>query len=341
MGVDLGDLPKRTARLEELSGKRFAVDAYNTIYQFLSSIRQADGTPLMDFKGNVTGHLAGIFYRNSRLLENGIRPIYVFDGKPPKFKEKEREQRKEKKLEAQAAWKAALERGDIKEAKKYAQATSRLTLKMAEESKELLRIMGIPVVDSPSEGEAQAAQLVIEKKADAVASQDMDCLLFGAPLLLRNLSIGGKRKLPGKSQYIEVEPEFIELSSALSSFGLTRKQLIWMGILVGTDFDEGVRGIGPKKALKIVKESKSIADAAAKANANDNLELFKRVEEFFLNPPVEKNVKIKIGKMDCEKLASFLCDKHDFSHDRIERTCKSVESKIKEEEAQTRLGSWS
>ncbi|MEK7256520.1 MAG: flap endonuclease-1, partial [Bacteroidota bacterium] len=265
MGVDLGELPKMPVKIPDLAGKTFAVDAFNAIYQFLSSIRQPDGTPLMDSHGSTTGHLAGIFYRNAKLLESGIRPIYVFDGKPPGEKGNVLAERSERKKAAEAAWKSALEKGNLAEARKAAQATSRLTPEMAKESKELLELMGIPVVESPSEGEAQAAQMAIEGTADAVASQDMDCLLFGAPMLLRNLSIGGRRKLPGKNEYVDVEPEFIALESVLSSLALSRQQLIWMGMLVGTDFDEGVRGIGPKKAIKIVRESKSLSEAAEKA----------------------------------------------------------------------------
>lgn len=340
MGVDLGDVPKTAAALPELSGKRFAVDAYNAIYQFLSSIRQPDGTPLMDSSGNVTGHLAGIFYRNARLLENGVRPIYVFDGKPPDFKSGVISERSERKREAEAKWKAALDKGDLAAAKKYAQASSRLTPRMVEESKELLRAMGIPVVEAPSEGEAQAAQLVIEGSADAVASQDMDCLLFGAPLLLRNLSVGGRRKLPGRNDYVEVEPEFIRLEDALSSLGISRQQMVWMGILIGTDFDEGVKGVGPKKALKIVRECKSLREAAEKAGAADEMPLFEAVERFFLHPPVEKGVKPQAGKMDREAVARFLCAKHDFSEERVARTCNAAEKAMKETGAQTRLGSW-
>src|SRR3989338_8017608 len=151
MGVDLCDVPKKAASLSDLSGQKFAVYAFNSIFQFLSSIRQPDGTPLMDFKGNVTGHLTGIFYRNARLLENGVRPIYVFDGKPPGFKSGELEGRSERKKEAEAKWKAALEKGNMAEARKAAQATSRLTPKMAGEAKELLNCMGIPAVDAPSQ----------------------------------------------------------------------------------------------------------------------------------------------------------------------------------------------
>lgn len=351
MGVDLGDIPKQPAALGNLSGKRFAVDAYNTIYQFLSSIRQPDGTPLMDSHGNTTGHLAGIFYRNAKLLENGIRPIYVFDGKPPDEKRDVLIERGERKKEAEAAWKAALEKGNLEEARKAAQATSRLTTKMAGECKELLEYMGIPVVEAPSEGEAQAAQMAIEGTADAVASQDMDCLLFGAPLLLRNLSVGGRRKVPGKNEYVEVVPEFIELREALASLGLTREQLVWMGILVGTDFDEGVKGVGPKKALKIVKESVSMREAAKKAidwgkenfsaaETEAQAELFERVEKFFLEPPVKKGVSVKFGRMRKEKLVGFLCGKHDFSEERVARTCDNAEKQMKETGAQTRLGNW-
>jgi flap endonuclease-1 len=200
--------------------------------------------------------------------------------------------------------------------------------------------MGIPVVEAPSEGEAQATQMAIEGTVDAVASQDMDCLLFGAPLLLRNLSVGGRRKMPGKNEYVEVVPEFIELEEVLQGLGISRKQLIWAGILIGTDFDEGVKGVGPKKALKIVKEASSMADAAQKAGAPEQTELFETVEKFFLSPPVKKGVTVKFGKMQKEKLVSFLCAKHDFSEERVTRTCDSAEKKMKEIGAQTKLGSW-
>ena len=340
MGVDLGEVPKKTAAISELAGKEFAVDAYNTIYQFLSSIRGQDGTPLQDFKGNVTGHLTGIFYRNCRLLENGIKPIYVFDGKPPDFKSGELSERKARKTEAEAKWKAALEKGNMDEARKAAQATSRLTQKMVGEAKELLDLMGIPIVQAPSEGEAQASQMVIEGTADAVASQDMDCLLFGAPVLLRNLSVGGRRKLPSKQEWVDVEPEFISLDDTLATLGVTRQQLIWAGILIGTDFDEGVKGVGPKKALKIVKESKSLEEAAQKAGAAGQMALFSSVERFFLNPPVQKGVKVKFGKLNADGVMKFLCGEHDFSEERVRRTCENTAKKLDDAGAQTRLGSW-
>ena len=162
--------------------------------------------------------------------------------------------------------------------------------------------------------------MAIEGSVDAVASQDMDCLLFGAPLLLRNLSIGGRRKLPGRNEYVEVEPEFIELSSALSTLQLNRQQLVWMGMLAGTDFNEGVKGIGPKKAYKIVKESPTLEAAVEKAGASGQLEHFRAVEAFFLNPPVKQKVPVQAGKMDRGGLVKFLCGRHDFSEERVGRT---------------------
>jgi len=168
----------------------------------------------------------------------------------------------------------------------------------------------------------------------------MDCLLFGAPLLLRNLSIGGRRKIPGRNEYVEVQPEFISLQDTLSALGISREQLIWAGILIGTDFDGGVAGIGPKKALKIVKECSSLEAAARSANAADQLELFRAVEAFFLHPPVKQKVSVQFGKMDREGLARFLCGKHDFSEERVERTVDTVGKKMREAGGQTKLGTW-
>jgi flap endonuclease-1 len=340
MGINLGEIPKTPTQISLLSGKKFAVDAFNTIYQFLSSIRQPDGTPLMDSSGSPTGHLAGIFYRNSKLLENGIKLIYVFDGVPPDFKSQTLSERQQRKYEAEIEWKIALEKGDLEHAKKFAQATSKITKEIIEESKTLLSLMGIPVIDAPSEGEAQAVYLVKQGLADAVASQDMDSLLFGAPKLLRNLSISGKRKVPSKNEYQEVEPEFIDLNEVLAHFQIDLKRLIWMGLLIGTDFNEGVKGIGPKKAHKIVKDSNTLEEVVEKAGAKDLIEEFKRVEAFFLYPPVNQKVAISFGKIQKEEIIEFLCEKHDFSKERVQRTIENTEKKLKEIGGQTKLDSW-
>ena len=268
MGVNLGDLAeRRTLQWSELSGKVVAVDAYNTLYQFLSSIRGADGSLLTDTKGRVTSHLTGLFYRSVKWLENGVKPVFVFDGKPPELKRKTLDGRRERKIQAEQARKEALDSGDLESARMYSQATSKLTPEMAGQAKQLLSALGIPVLQAPSEGEAQAAELVRAGLAWASASQDYDSLLFGCPRLVRNLSTSGRRKMPRRNEYMDVEPELIELESVLSTSHLSREQLVWLGMLVGTDFNEGVMGVGPKKALKLVFGAQSFKEVLARIAA--------------------------------------------------------------------------
>ncbi|MCX8206070.1 MAG: flap endonuclease-1 [Candidatus Micrarchaeota archaeon] len=340
MGVDLGELAlRKPIAFEDLAGKRVAVDAYNTIYQFLSIIRQRDGTPLMDSKGNITSHLSGLFYRNVRMLEYGIKVIYVFDGKPPEWKAGTLGERAAVKEEAQRKWEEALREGRLDDARKYAQGTSKLTPEMVEESKELLSAMGIPWVQAKSEGEAEAAYLVRMGRAEYSASQDYDSLLFGSPRLLRNITVSGKRKLPGRNAYVEVTPEVIDLDDTLNALGITRQQLVWIGLLVGTDFNDGVKGIGPKKGLKLVKECTGIGEVHRKSNSQEDLELWKSIEEFFLNPEVT-DVSVKFGKIDAKRVCGILCDRHEFSKERIEGAISALMKKSGETDGQSSLGKW-
>ncbi|MEM3723883.1 MAG: flap endonuclease-1, partial [Candidatus Hadarchaeales archaeon] len=259
MGVQLGDIVSREKiELEQLRGQVVSVDAMNFLYQFLSIIRQKDGELLKDTRGRITSHLSGLFYRTANFIEAGIRPIYVFDGTPPMFKRKTIEQRKMIREEAAREWKKALEEGRIEDARKFAQRAGRVDEEMVNQSKELLSLMGVPWIQAPGEGEAQAAHLVKKGDAGGVSSQDFDSLLFGAPVLIRNLAITGRRKLPRKDAYIEITPEIIRLEDVLKSLEITREQLIDIGILIGTDYNEGVKGIGPKKALELVKKEGSL-----------------------------------------------------------------------------------
>ncbi|MBI2080015.1 flap endonuclease-1 [Candidatus Micrarchaeota archaeon] len=341
MGVNLGDLAiKHPIQLESLAGKTLAVDAFNTIYQFLSSIRQEDGTPLMDSKGRITAHLSGLFYRTSRLIENGIKPIYVFDGKAPEFKRKTQEERARIKREAEEKWKKALEEERLEDAKKYAQATSRLTREMVAEGMVLLNSLGVATITAPSEGEAQAALMVEHGIVYASASQDYDSLLFGSPLHIRNISITGRRKIPRQDKYIMVEPEEIRLEETLSSLHLNREQLIMIGLLVGTDYNDGVKGVGPKTALKIVSEIKTLDDLKKFVNAKYGDILPENLEEiyaFFLNPPYEQIEKIKFPTLDPEKVKKILCDEHDFDPNRIGNALEKIEKQLKETSSQRKL----
>lgn len=343
MGVNLRELAEPTAveiSLEQLSGRVIAIDAYNMLYQFLATIRQKDGTPLIDSKGNITSHLNGLFYRTTNFIEIGIKVVYVFDGKPPELKAKELEKRYQIRVEAEQKYLEALERGDLEEARIYAQQSSRLTTFMVEDAKRLLTYMGVPVVQAPSEGEAQAAFMTVRGDAWAAGSQDYDSLLFGGLRLVRNLGITGRRKLPRKDVYVEVKPELIELEKLLKEHGITREQLIIIGIIVGTDYaPEGVKGIGVKKALKLVKDLKT-PDKIFKAIEWTHETPPEKILELFLNPVVTTQYRLEWKEPDREKIVKLLVDEHDFSLERVENALQRLEKAFRTHFRQTSLESW-
>lgn len=340
MGVQLGDIvTKQKVELEQLRGRVIAVDAMNSLYQFLSIIRQSDGELLRDSRGQITSHLSGLFYRTSNLIEAGIRPIYVFDGEPPKLKARTVEQRRVARVEAAGEWTKALKEGRVEDAKKFAQRAGRVDEPMIRQAQTLLGHMGLPWVQAPGEGEAQAAHLVKRGDAWAAASQDFDSLLFGAQRLVRNLAITGRRKLPGKDAYITVFPEVIELVAVLKELGITVEQLVGIGILIGTDYNEGIKGIGPKKALDLVKKQGSIEKIAGTELGEkfdvDPLE----VREIFLKPNVTDKYKLRWGEPDPEGIKRFLCDEHDFSESRVQTGIDRL-TKEKGERGQAKLEKW-
>lgn len=325
MGVKLTDLLiRKNISFDSLRGKVMAVDASIFLYQFLTTIRQRDGSLLTDSNGKVTSHLIGLFSRTANFLSRGIKPVYVFDGKPPEFKHLTNNLRKKAKEEALKKYEGAIEKGYLDEAKKFASRTSLLTREMVDEAKKLLNFMGVPVVQAPSEGEAQASFIVKRGDAFAVASQDEDCLMFGSPLLVRNLSVTLKKKVKGKLIYQSTEPELIILSDVLSHLGISQDKLIVLGILVGTDYNpKGVKGIGPKKALTLVKKF------------DDFDELFKSVDwdfdfswrdifDVIKNMNVSSDYSIDFGKVDADSIKSLLCGEHDFSQERVESTLKLI-----------------
>jgi flap endonuclease-1 len=327
MGVPIGELiPKKEIEIENLNGRKIAIDAFNAVYQFLSTIRQRDGTPLMDSKGRITSHLSGLFYRTINLMEAGIKPAYVFDGKPPEFKKKELEMREKAREEAKVKWEEALAAGELEEAKKYAQRATKVNEQLINDAKKLLELMGIPWVQAPSEGEAQAAYMVLKGNVWASASQDYDSLLFGTPRLVRNLTITGRRKLPGKDIYVEIKPELIVLEEVLKELKITREKLIELAILVGTDYNPGgIKGIGPKKALEIVKYKK---DPFALYIKHSDVDLY-AIKEFFLNPPVTDEYKLEWKMPDEEGVLKFLCDEHDFSEERVKNGLQRLKKAVR------------
>lgn len=342
MGVNLRDLvPKTTVKLEDLSGKSIAIDAYNALYQFLAIIRQPDGTPLKDNLGKVTSHLSGLLYRTSNLVEMGIKPIYVFDGIPPTLKEVEIKRRMRVKEEAAIRYEQALKAGKTEEARVYAQATSHLKDYMAEDSKKLLNLMGIPWIQAPSEGEAQAAHLARRGDADYCASQDYDSLLFGAPKLLRNVTISGRRKLPSKNIYVEIVPEVVELEQVLKECGITYEQLIDVGILIGTDFNpDGIKGLGPKTALKLIKEHGSLENTLPHLKNAEFPAEPQRIREIFLKPRTIDSYRIEWREPDVEGVVTFICKERDFSEDRVRKTLERMQKGTEKLKGKTTLEKW-
>jgi len=342
LGVNLRVLmPKTKVDFTSLSGKTIAIDAYNALYQFLAIIRQPDGTPLKDRTGKVTSHLSGLFYRTANLVERGIKVVYVFDGVPPALKEVEIKRRAKLKAEALVKYEQALKEGNLEMARSYAQMTSRLKDYMAEDSKRLLTELGVPWIQAPSEGEAQAAYLTRKGVADYCGSQDYDSLLFGATALVRNVTISGRRKIPRRNVYVEVVPEIIRLGHALKELGITREQLIDVAILVGTDFNpEGVKGVGPKTALKLIQKHGCVEEALKELKGAELPVEPQRIREIFLKPKVTDDYKLEWKEPNIEGVVGFLCREKDFSEDRVRKTLQRMAAGIKEAKSKTTLESW-
>ncbi|MET1159667.1 MAG: flap endonuclease-1 [Thermoprotei archaeon] len=323
MGVNLRDLIPDKARtiiedLRVLRGKAIAIDGYNALYQFLAAIRQPDGTPLMDSRGRITSHLSGLFYRTINIMENGIKPVYVFDGKPPEIKAKEIERRKKIKEDAVKKYEEAVKRGDLEAARRYAMMSARLTDEMVNDAKKLLEAMGIPYVQAPAEGEAQAAYMARKGDVWASASQDYDSLLFGSPRLVRNLTITGRRKLPGRDVYIEIKPEIIELETLTKTLGITREQLIDIAILIGTDYNpDGIKGIGVKRAYELIKSYKSLERLPKAVLGGESLEELLKIRDYFLSPSVTNDYKIEWKEPNPDKIKEVLVEEHDFNPERV------------------------
>ena len=332
MGVALRDIIaeyKTPVTWEALPGVA-AIDANNALYQFLTIIRQPDGTPLMDQRGRVTSHLSGILFRMASFMEKGIKPVFVFDGKPTALKKATIDERRKLRETAGEKWKEALERGDEVEAYKQARSSTRVDATILGTSKELLGLMGIPIVQAPGEGEAQASYMVAKGDARYVVSQDYDTLLFGAPLLVRNLTVSGKRKIRGRQ--ITVSPERIVLADTLAGLNLTREELIEIGILVGTDFNPGIEGVGAKTGLKIVQKGEFTQKIREKQPDFDPAP----VMEMFLHPPVTDEYSLAAGHPDADGIRKMLCDGYDFSPERVNKAMEGFTVKA----GQKTLESW-
>jgi len=307
-------------------GRKVAVDASMSLYQFLIAVRQ-DGSGggghqmLTNADGETTSHLMGMFYRTIRMIDNGIKPVYVFDGKPPQMKAGELEKRTEKREVAQAALDKAKEEGNMEEVDKQSRRLVKVTKDHVEEVKVLLKHMGVPFVEAPCEAEAQCAELAKAGKVYAVGTEDMDALTFGTPVLLRHLTFSEARKMPIK--------EF-HLSSIMEGFEMSPDQFVDLCILLGCDYVDKIRGIGPKKAIELVKKHKDIETIlknldSSKYPAPDNW-MFTEARRLFKTPDVTPadQIDLKWEKPDEEELVKYMCGEKGFAEERIRNGCKKL-----------------
>ena len=339
MGVALTELLLiKEIDLDFLRNKILAVDASMWLYQFLSSIRQRDGSLLTDSRGNVTSHLVGLLARLSNLSQQDVKLAFVFDGEPPKLKRMTLEKRKEIKIEAGKKFERAKEKEDFELMKKYAARTSRLTDEMLDEAKNLVAAFGIPVIEAPSEAEAQASLIVKNGDAFAIATNDADAMLFEAPRIVRNVNMAGKRKKTNRLSYETVNPDLIILKDNLNHLGISQEQLIALAMLIGTDYNiGGIKGIGPKTALKMVREhGNNFDELFNEAKWDDFFEFsWQEVFDLFRNIPVNKSYHLKWKDIDKDKIMKLLVDGHDFSEERVK---SQIEGLVKDKQQKNQKG---
>ena len=337
LGVNLTPIiVKEVVDLDAFRGRTIAVDAFNVLYQFLALIRTREGRPLSDSEGRVTSHLVGLAFRTTRLIaDHGMKLVFVFDGSPPRLKRREVEKRREVKRKAEEAYREAVEAGDYAKAFSKAVQTSRLTGDMIGDAKRLLDLLGVPWVQAPGEGEAQAAHMARKGDVWGSSSRDYDSLLFGTPRLVRYLTIQGQEWLPSKGRARRLEPELIRLDSFLSHHGITREQLVDMSMLIGTDFNEGVKGIGPKTALKLIRAHGSLEEMPPEVYSKLDADV-DGIREIFLKPDVTDDYEIIHGALQEDELYSFLCGERAFSRDRVEVVVK----RMKAAQMQRSLSDW-
>ena len=341
MGVAITELLLiKETDLDFLSGKTLAIDAPMWLYQFLSSIRQRDGSLLADSKGNVTSHLVGLSSRISNLTQQNIKLAFVFDGEPPLLKKLTLDKRKEVKIAGKKNFDKAKETADEELMKKFASRTSRLTKEMIGEAKKLVEAFGLPVIEAPTEAEAQASFIVQKGGAFAVATSDADALLFGATRIARNVNIAGRKKKASKLSYETISPDLIVLEDNLKHLEVNQEQLIALAMLIGTDYNMGgIKGIGPKSALKLVKKHGNDFDGLFKEAKWDESFEFKWEDVFGLikNMPVNKNYELKWKNIDEDKVKELLIGQHDFSEERVKAQIDGMR-KVNEKKGQKGLG---
>lgn len=332
--ADVAPFAIKENEIKNYFGRKVAIDASMSLYQFLIAVR-SDGAQLTNADGETTSHLMGTFYRTIRMIENGIKPVYVFDGKPPTMKSGELEKRMEKRADAEAALVKAKEEGNEEEIDKQSRRLVKVSKEHVEDCKKLLTYMGVPYVSAPCEAESQCAELVKKGKVFAVGTEDMDALTFGSNVLLRHLTFSEARKMPIK--------EF-HLDKVLEGFQLSQEEFIDLCILLGCDYCEKIRGIGPKNAVKLVQEHRSIEkiikNLDKKYSVPENW-MYSEARRLFKEPDVTpaEEFDFKWEKPDEDNLIKFMCEEKGFNEERIRNAAKKL-TKARQGTTQGRLDSF-
>ncbi|XP_055382434.1 flap endonuclease 1 [Condylostylus longicornis] len=333
--ADVAPFAIKEADIKTFFGRKVAVDASMCLYQFLIAVR-SEGAQLTTVDGEPTSHLMGVFYRTIRLLENGIKPVYVFDGKPPDLKSGELAKRAERREEAKKALEKATEAGDEAEMEKFNRRLVRVTKEHSNEAKELLKLMGVPYVDAPCEAEAQCAAMVKAGKVYATATEDMDALTFGSSLMLRHLTFSEARKMPVKEYNYE---------KILKGFELSKEEFIDLCILLGCDYCDSIKGIGPKRAIELITQYKNIETIVENIDTKkytipDDWN-YQVARDLFINPEVKnaEEIELKWTDPDEEGLVKFLCGDRQFNEERVRNGARKL-LKSKNSSTQGRLDSF-
>ncbi|MHA1990218.1 MAG: flap endonuclease-1 [Candidatus Hodarchaeales archaeon] len=344
MGIKFGDLLddiREPLKLRDLKGKHIGIDAYVVLYQMLARIRpdQNDALTLTDAQGRTTSHLQGLLNRTMSLIDEGIKLVYVFDGEPPEFKKKELAKRSERKKKAEEEYKIAIEKEDFEQARKFAQQMVSIDDQILDDAKKLLKLLGVPFLTAKHDAEAHLAVMARKGIIDAAASQDYDTFLFGAPLVLRNLTVSRTRMIRGKMKI--VVPEKIYLDKALQELGISRQQLINLGLLIGTDFNEKIPKVGIKTGLKLVKqypEWNDLIENVAKTffKEGDTVDTYfssappEEIQDYFMNPPYhETSVDFNL-RADTKGVTDFLVNERNFNKERVTQQLAGVSKKQKQ-----------
>jgi len=326
-------LKREQTSLKALKGTSFAIDASIEIHQFLALVRKRDGTPFTDSQGRVTSHLIGLLTRTSRMIADfDMKPVFVFDGKPNPLKRRTLEIRREVRKKAEVEYVEAISKKDYAKAWSKAVMTGRVTGSVLDDAKRLLTLMGIPWLEALEDAEAQASFMAARGDVWAVGSKDYDCLLYGAPILARYLTLTGREWLPAQRRSRPLIPELIRLSENLALLGITREQLVDLAILVGTDFNQGVKGIGPKKALKLIHDYGSIEQMPEEIRSELTEDL-NNVRQVFLKPKVLEKYLLKRSPPDRDGLIRFLSEERGFNKERVERLTERLTRKSEKTDA--------